>query len=324
VFSKNPYLILKMQGVIMKYREQPELEYIEHIKEAPIKCRIVSFISSSPHWHYEYEAFLVLQGAVNIHCETGNFRLEKKDLMQLNSHEIHSITPAEKDNLCFFMQWSPAMLLEFYDSSFRFNLNTQGKNPPTPETAALFRNVLAEIGLLLHEKPDGYQFSLKSCVYRFISLLFGNVSYSIAGPNNSIVTAEQLAEFDRIKQYIKEHFREKLNIEKLCRKVAMSRSRVFRIMKNSGSNSMKDLLNYYRVEYAKNLLANSTLSIPFIATECGFESDSSFYRIFKKFTNFPPNQYRSSPREIVVPSSIQGYAAFHAGNTVQLLKECRE
>jgi AraC-like DNA-binding protein len=112
-------------------------------------------------------------------------------------------------------------------------------------------------------------------------------------------------------------------MEKLCRKVAMSRSRVFKIMKNSGSNSMKDLLNYYRVEYAKNLLANSPLSIPFIATESGFESDSSFYRIFKEFTSFPPNQYRSSPREIVMSSSIQGYAAFHTGNAVRLLKGCR-
>lgn len=307
----------------MKYREQSELEYIEHIKEAPIKCRVVSFINSSPHWHYEYEAFLVLQGAVNIHCETGNFRLGKKDLIQFNSREIHSITLAEKNNLCFFMQWSPAMLLEVYDSSFRFDLNTQGKNPPTPEIAALFQNVLAEIGLLLHEKPDGYQFSLKSCVYRFIGLLFGNVRYSVAGPDNSVVSAEQLVEFDHIKQYIKEHFREKLSIEKLCRKLAMSRSKVFKTMKNSGSNSMKNLLNYYRVEYAKNLLANSALSIPFIATECGFESDSSFYRIFKEFTSFAPNQYRSSPKEIVVLSNIQGYASFHTGNTVRLLKECR-
>jgi AraC-like DNA-binding protein/mannose-6-phosphate isomerase-like protein (cupin superfamily) len=312
-----------MWKVVMEYREQSELEYIEHIKEAPINCRLVSFISSSAHWHHEYEALLVLQGAVSINCETGSFRLGEKDLIQVNSREIHSITSAEKNNFCFFMQWSPAMLLEVYDSSFRFDLNTRGKNPPTPETAALFRNVLAEIGLLLHEKPDGYQFSLKSCVYRFVALLFGNVRYSITNPDNDVTTAEHLVEFDSIKQYIKDHFREKLDIEKLCRTVAISRSKVFRIMKNSGSNSIKNLLNYYRVEYAKNLLANSALSIPFIANESGFESDSSFYRIFKEFTGSPPIQYRSSPKEIIVPSGIQGYATFNPGYAVRLLKECQ-
>jgi AraC-like DNA-binding protein len=94
-------------------------------------------------------------------------------------------------------------------------------------------------------------------------------------------------------------------------------------MKDSGSDSIKALLNYYRVEYAKNLLANSTLSIPYIVYESGFESDSSFYRVFKEFTGLPPNQYRALPGEKIVPPGIQGYATFHPEDVARLLREYR-
>jgi AraC-like DNA-binding protein/mannose-6-phosphate isomerase-like protein (cupin superfamily) len=301
--------------------EQSELEHVAHIKEAPIMCRIVSIENSSPHWHYEYEVFFVLRAAVTVNSEAGSFRLGKGDLILLNSREIHSISPAERDNLCLLMQWSPALLLEVYDSSFSFKMNTRSENPPAPEKAARFRSVLAEMGLLLQEKPNGYPFSLKSCLYRFIGLLFAELPYKIAKPDGDRSTDQQLEDFDRIKRYIKDHFKEDLSIDRLCGEVAMSRAKVFRLLRTAGSVSVKDMLHYYRVEYAKNLLCNSALTIPYIATESGFESNSSFYRVFKEVTGLAPNQYRTSPMEKAVPMGIQGYAAFQPRDAVTLLRE---
>ncbi|MDR3336280.1 MAG: helix-turn-helix domain-containing protein [Treponema sp.] len=79
-------------------------------------------------------------------------------------------------------------------------------------------------------------------------------------------------------------------------------------------------MNSYRVEYAKNLLSNSALTIPYIAAESGFESDSSFYRVFKEVTGLAPNQYRTDPGEKIVPLGIQGYAPFRISEAVQLLR----
>ncbi|MDR1025391.1 MAG: AraC family transcriptional regulator [Treponema sp.] len=301
--------------------EKPELEYIENIKEAPIMFRIVSFENSSPHWHYEYEIFLVLKGSVMINCEAGSFDLGKGDMLLLNSREIHSVIPLESGNLCLFMQWSPALLLDVYESQFRFNLKTVGDKQVPPENTPCFRSVLAHIGLLLHEKPEGYQFAIKSRFYQFISLLFSNTCYTVSKPDTANDAGRYLEDFDKIQQYIREHFKEELVMARLCSEVAMSRAKVFRILKGSGADSVKKIQKFYQVEYAKNLLVRSELSIPFIADESGFESESSFYRVFKELTGSPPNQYRLSPGEKTVPMGVQGYAAYHQAEAVKLLKE---
>ncbi|MDR2305404.1 MAG: AraC family transcriptional regulator [Treponema sp.] len=301
--------------------EKSELEHVENIKEAPIMFKIVSIENSSPHWHYEYEVFFVLKGSVIINCEAGSFDLGKGDMLLINSQEIHSIIPSETGNLCLFMQWSPALLLDVYESRFCFNLKTVGEKQIPPEKASLFRNVLVQIGLLLHEKPDGYQFTVKSWFYGFIGLLFSDTHYTVSKPDKTNTAGKHLEDFDKIQQYIREHFKEELTIDRLCSEVAMSRAKVFRILKMSGADSVKKNQKFYQVEYAKNLLVHSDLSIPWIAEESGFESESSFYRVFKEMTGLPPKRYRVFPGEKTVLLGVQGYAAYQQAEAVKLLKE---
>ncbi|MDR3336281.1 MAG: AraC family ligand binding domain-containing protein [Treponema sp.] len=219
--------------------EQAELEYVEHIKEAPILCRTVSIDHSSPHWHYEYEVIFVLRGSITVSAGGQSFVLEKGDLILLNSREIHSIMTSEKSNLCLILLWSPAPLLEAYKTTFNFYLNTRANNPPPPETAASFRSTLAEMGLLIHEKPDGYPFALKSCFYRFISLLFnrdraGPAYDKIARPEEIRATDQQLEDFDRIQQYIRDHCKEEIPIDSLTAGIGMSRAKIFKVLKAAG------------------------------------------------------------------------------------------
>lgn len=58
--------------------------------------------------------------------------------------------------------------------------------------------------------------------------------------------------------------------------------------------SFRELINNYRVEEVKFQLKNkdlSNLSILGIALECGFNSEASFYRVFKKNTGISPSKY---------------------------------
>ena len=56
------------------------------------------------------------------------------------------------------------------------------------------------------------------------------------------------------------------------------------------------IINHYRVEKAKELLASGALekiSVQAVGEECGFSSKTSFYRAFKKVTGMTPAQYQS-------------------------------
>ena len=60
--------------------------------------------------------------------------------------------------------------------------------------------------------------------------------------------------------------------------------------------SPSELVNYYRIEYAKNLLSATELSVLEISMRSGYESVSYFNRIFLRYTGVSPRTYRNSTR----------------------------
>jgi len=67
---------------------------------------------------------------------------------------------------------------------------------------------------------------------------------------------------------------------------------------NYGSNrNFRDLVNKYRIEEVKKRFANpenKRYSLTGIAFDCGFNSEASFYRIFRQHTGYSPKNYFSS------------------------------
>jgi AraC-like DNA-binding protein len=181
-----------------------------------------------------------------------------------------------------------------------------------------FKRLLADMGLLLHNRPDGYQFALKSGLYAFVSLMFEKLRYRSAA--NDSKGKGPLKDFDLIKQYIKENFQVDLDQTKIGLELGMSRSKMYRVLRAVGASGTNDLINYYRAEHAGHLLRNTKKSVASIAAESGFTSDVSFYRVFKEYIGVPPAEYRKKPNVTAAPVGIQGYAAVNAPESVGLLK----
>jgi len=295
---------------------QHELEYIERMAQMPLSCRIISLENSSPHWHYEYEAFFVLRGAVTVHDESTTERLGAGDIFLFNPVEIHSINQSEQGNLCLVLQFSPDAYDDVYKANFRFELNTRKGLPDN--AVNIFRQNLAGIGLLLHEKPNGYQFYVKSHLYGFIGSMFRYLRYQV---EHAAEQPDSLEDFDRVKKYIKQRFAEEINQAQLCRDLAVSRATLYRLLKRAGASSYKVLVNYYRIEHAKGMLRNSQTPIPVIVSESGFESESSFYRIFRRLTGVTPSQYRNAPQSNIAPFGVQGYVGFAESEAIAILRD---
>ena len=65
---------------------------------------------------------------------------------------------------------------------------------------------------------------------------------------------------------------------------------------------LKDLLNKYRVEYAKELLRSDTYTLDELPQRCGFLSRSTFYAAFKKMTGASPKKYMKQEQRAVQSS----------------------
>ena len=79
----------------------------------------------------------------------------------------------------------------------------------------------------------------------------------------------------------------------------LSEGYISQLLNQNSEKNFNDYINELRVEDAKSMLTNSEYdqyTIVSIGLESGFNSKSSFYSAFKKFTDQTPNQFKKGVR----------------------------
>lgn len=131
------------------------------------------------------------------------------------------------------------------------------------------------------------------------SVLIG--SNSIENPhekNDEFFNDKHQADFDKIKSHIiknKLYLNPLLSMESLASEFNMSKSYFSKLINSYSNYNFSDFINSLRVEQAKKFLSRNEFSeytIVAIGLECGFNSKSTFYSAFKKFTSETPTTYR--------------------------------
>lgn len=86
-----------------------------------------------------------------------------------------------------------------------------------------------------------------------------------------------------------------LTLAKLAKQLAISPAQLSQCLNDNVKKSFANFVNEYRVNKAKEILANdSRITMENVAEECGYNSTSTFYNAFKKFEGIPPAKYRQS------------------------------
>jgi len=82
-------------------------------------------------------------------------------------------------------------------------------------------------------------------------------------------------------------------ITDISKRLNTNRSYISGIVNNEFHSTFSDLINHYRISYAKELLKDKKMYIlEYVSEESGFASINSFLRAFKKETGITPGQYR--------------------------------
>lgn len=80
----------------------------------------------------------------------------------------------------------------------------------------------------------------------------------------------------------------------LAREVGASESTVSKVINAAFGRSLPRLLNEYRIEDAKRMLADDSIPIQVVASEAGFNSLASFNRVFRDITGETPSGWRQN------------------------------
>lgn len=122
-------------------------------------------------------------------------------------------------------------------------------------------------------------FNLQEIVEAFIESMFNTVP-----AQNSLIIKKAIG-------YIASNFSKNITLKDVADYVHLNPSYFSSIFKQSTGSSFKEHLNMVRVEEGKRLLANTDYSIVDIAIATGFEDQSYFSKVFKKYTGLTPRQF---------------------------------
>jgi len=102
---------------------------------------------------------------------------------------------------------------------------------------------------------------------------------------------------EAICRYIQRHYSIDLTTEHICKEFSCSKSYFSHNFKNYTGQTFREYLTNIRLNYAKQLLEHSDLSVTQISFSIGFNDSNYFSNIFKQKTGLSPLMYRKKQKK---------------------------
>ena len=138
------------------------------------------------------------------------------------------------------------------------------------------------------QKRDGYSWVLKSVLEELLMEIFRMVQQGRTGkfyPGRDKEFAEILFELDH-------HYLQPVSVRKLAAQFHMSEAHLCRHFKNRMGSTILEYVQEKRIERAKILLVETSLSITEVGYQIGYQDTKFFYQIFRRHVGMAPQQYR--------------------------------
>lgn len=97
----------------------------------------------------------------------------------------------------------------------------------------------------------------------------------------------------RILEYIETNYAREISMQDAAEAMSYSDAYFCKLFKRCFRVNFSAYLNQYRVERAKQLLADPALGVREISSACGYSDPNYFARVFKRLTGSTPSEYRA-------------------------------
>ncbi|MDD6102258.1 MAG: AraC family transcriptional regulator [Clostridiales bacterium] len=108
-------------------------------------------------------------------------------------------------------------------------------------------------------------------------------------------TDTTFSKLNLVTDYCRAHFRENITLSQTAGQCGLAKTYLSALFKNFYSISFYDYLLRLRVLEAMRLLLTTDEAINVICKEAGFNSDTTFLRVFKSYTGVSPREFRRQP-----------------------------
>lgn len=250
------------------------------------------------HWHEEMEMIYMEDGQMKVEIPSNAFLLKKGDCIVINSNILHyaeAVTECKLRSLVF----SQALISGNEDSvfakkymqplltcnHFSHYFIKAGENENVTEC---FKRAFEA----LEQDCYGYEFTVRENLSRICLFLYGE--FNPQTDTKNVSPSQDNLRVRKMLAFIQKNFADDISLSEIAGAADISERESLRCFKKTIQLSpIQYLLKYRIMQGAEMLLANPADSISEIATLCGFDSPSNFAKIFKRFYNCTPREYRN-------------------------------
>lgn len=272
------------------------------------------------HWHLGYEFFSAFQQDIEVQVGHDHLILRTGESILIGGGQLHSycMTTPGKSCLCPNIVFTDEVLVPMtstvfqkyfspilYDPALPYIIITPEKKWQTILLDCLF-HVYALLAAGEHADSD----SLSRCVvtpvrsdcpeievHQDLIQIFQTLycrrdefhRTKSAGQDRQIQIRVQ-----KMLRYIQEHFSENISLGQIAASAGISRSEAGRCFKKYYAQPPMSYVTLYRLKYAQELLAKSSLTVNEVAYQCGFRDSSYFVKVFRRHLGKTPLEYRRS------------------------------
>lgn len=142
-----------------------------------------------------------------------------------------------------------------------------------------------ELCRLYEELPTFSDRELESLTSLMSIILFGGA-----------ITTVESGTIDAIRSYIESNLSSDLSVGALCKRFFISKNTLYRLFRDECGMTPGEFASLCRINEAKRLLCETSLTAFAIGGELGFESYSYFCRFFKQRVGVTPTEFRRASR----------------------------
>jgi AraC-like DNA-binding protein len=247
----------------------------------------VKTLSYKKHFHEEYSIGIIDEGHSRVWCDGKYLEVGAGRLISIPPLLPHACNPDEKSDWTYKMlfihpDWISRALGEewVWNGSYFFHEEIN-------RTCSVLLNRL--IGLLKHGAAP---LATETLAIRFMEAAIERRRSLLGMPEESRETKEE-KKLLLVRDYLHEHFLEKVTLEELENVSGLSRYRIIRLFNQQHRLPPHAYQNLLRVNYAKKLL-HPEKPLADAAMEAGFYDQSHFTRMFKHCVGVTPQKYVNS------------------------------
>jgi YesN/AraC family two-component response regulator len=238
-----------------------------------------SCVSYPTHIHNSFELLFITKGMINVTVNNVKEIAECGSVAFISPNDMHSYnTPDYSEGIVMFFQ-----------EHFITEISAIFLKKTLEKHVIPIEDFKIEIFCDDYQKISGGNYS-KFFIRGYIQILF----YEIL--SKSILTEKvyDVNQFllQRLLTYIQNEYDKGLNLNETAEYLHLSRIFISKYFKENVGCSFHEYLIRLKIQKAKNLLINSEFSVLDIAIESGFETHRNFNRVFLKFEQCSPSEFR--------------------------------